>query len=599
MALENLQPFAYAVISIAFALGTGSILLRLYCRWRLRAFGRDDAAAIFLFLTAKAVNNVQQAILYVFLQHGCGFFDDRPADKAPDGILKQINTVISINPGIKTQIAVMAVNLPALKSLFTTVVGSSHEASGYSIDRYIKAQGGHRLGSLPSHSRGQGTWRGRRFASRMSGEGDLGGTLTGSEEEFVRQRDKNVDKIQVVTDVEIVSQYSGDDNGNSYLIIRRLRIRQPTTYRAIFVLKRSQHDIYYQGDYGGLLDVVDLPIPSRSLRKVVLPWVDMDFPNMEADEDIIDIFGAAFDSDLEMLRRWATGVNQTARHTDDEITQDELADLSTDITQGHVSEYASDQHDGDGTVNEQFSEYAPDHSPGDSTVDEDFSQYVADYSPGEGTVNEDTDSDSRRVDQYFYFYGNSYDPETIDCSQVDAFSQTYPVDPAEEELANILGDMRTPTVRNGGAQHWAAGWESLPPGDLPGPSARSSYATTYPAPVNNINPALLDLSNSTSGPSQAQATQAQATQDHQPVESPARLKMKTCESCQKHRSHDFEVYKYVIPKGASHDGWVKAVGNFCLLNGPVCPYCRISIPDTTPVGPLLVTSDEWLQSIVQ
>lgn len=47
----------------------------------------------------------------------------------------------------------------------------------------------------------------------MSGEGDLGGTLTGSEEELVRQRDKNVDKIQVVTDVEIVSQYGGDDNG--------------------------------------------------------------------------------------------------------------------------------------------------------------------------------------------------------------------------------------------------------------------------------------------------------------------------------------------------------------------------------------------------
>lgn len=335
---------------------------------------------------------------------------------------------------------------------------------------------------------------------------------------------------------------------------------------------------------------------------------------MEADENIMDIFGAAFDSDLEMLRRWATGVNQTARHTDDEIAQDELADLSTDITQGHVSEYISDQHDGEGTVNEefpqyvsdhspwestvneQFSEHAPDHSPGDSTVNEQFSEYAPDHSHGESTVNEDTDSDSRRVDQYFYFYGNSYDPETIDCSQVDAFSKTYPVDPAEEELANILGDMRTPTVRNGGEQYWVAGWESLPRGDLPGPGARSAYATTYPAPVNNINPALLDLSSSTSGPSQPQA---QATQDHQPVESPVRLKMKTCESCQKDRSHDFEVYKYVIPKGVSQDGWVKAVANFCLLNGPVCPYCRISIPDTTPVGPLLVTSDEWLQSIVQ
>lgn len=114
--------------------------------------------------------------------------------------------------GIEIQIAVVAVNLPALRSLFTMVVGSSHEASGYSYDRYIEAQGGNKLGSLPSHSRGQSTWRGRRFASWKPGEGDLRGTLTGSEEELVRQRDKNVDKIQVVTDLEIVSQYGGDDN---------------------------------------------------------------------------------------------------------------------------------------------------------------------------------------------------------------------------------------------------------------------------------------------------------------------------------------------------------------------------------------------------
>lgn len=50
MAVENLQPIAYAVISIAFALGSASIFLRLYCRWRLRTFGKDDAAAIFLFV---------------------------------------------------------------------------------------------------------------------------------------------------------------------------------------------------------------------------------------------------------------------------------------------------------------------------------------------------------------------------------------------------------------------------------------------------------------------------------------------------------------------------------------------------------------------
>lgn len=115
--------------------------------------------------------------------------------------------------GIEIQIAVVAVNLPALRSLFTTVVGSSHEASGYSYDRYMKGQGAHRLGSLPSNSRGQGTSRGRRFGSRKLGERDnLGATLTGSEEELVRQQGNNVDKIQVVTDVDIVSQHGGDEN---------------------------------------------------------------------------------------------------------------------------------------------------------------------------------------------------------------------------------------------------------------------------------------------------------------------------------------------------------------------------------------------------
>ena len=51
MAIENLQPLAYAVVSIAFALGTSSIFLRLYCRWRLRTFGGDDYMVFFLFVS--------------------------------------------------------------------------------------------------------------------------------------------------------------------------------------------------------------------------------------------------------------------------------------------------------------------------------------------------------------------------------------------------------------------------------------------------------------------------------------------------------------------------------------------------------------------
>lgn len=47
---HSLQIWAYVIISIAFALGTSSLLLRLYCRWRLKTFGHDDAAAAFLIV---------------------------------------------------------------------------------------------------------------------------------------------------------------------------------------------------------------------------------------------------------------------------------------------------------------------------------------------------------------------------------------------------------------------------------------------------------------------------------------------------------------------------------------------------------------------
>lgn len=51
MAIENLRPLAYVVASIAFAIGTCSIFLRLYCRWRLRLFGCDDFVAVSLFVS--------------------------------------------------------------------------------------------------------------------------------------------------------------------------------------------------------------------------------------------------------------------------------------------------------------------------------------------------------------------------------------------------------------------------------------------------------------------------------------------------------------------------------------------------------------------
>lgn len=51
MAIENLQPLAYVVTSIAFAIGACSIFLRLYCRWRLRIFGCDDFVAVGLLVS--------------------------------------------------------------------------------------------------------------------------------------------------------------------------------------------------------------------------------------------------------------------------------------------------------------------------------------------------------------------------------------------------------------------------------------------------------------------------------------------------------------------------------------------------------------------
>lgn len=90
MAIENLQPLAYAIATIAFALGTCSIFLRLYCRWRLQTFGWDDGMAVLLFVgishmhwdyasrrmltcyLRQFVNGVQHAIVYIFLYNGSG-----------------------------------------------------------------------------------------------------------------------------------------------------------------------------------------------------------------------------------------------------------------------------------------------------------------------------------------------------------------------------------------------------------------------------------------------------------------------------------------------------------------------------------------------
>lgn len=96
--------------------------------------------------------------------------------------------------GIEIQIAVIAVNLPALRSLFTRIVGSSHDRS----TNYHHGYGAHKLSSLNR--------------SRRQHE-NLGATLSSSEEELMRkQGGYGTSNIKVVTDVDIASQRAADDN---------------------------------------------------------------------------------------------------------------------------------------------------------------------------------------------------------------------------------------------------------------------------------------------------------------------------------------------------------------------------------------------------
>lgn len=51
MAMENMQPLAYAISSIAFAIGTASFFVRFYCRAVFKnAFGWDDVLSILLLV---------------------------------------------------------------------------------------------------------------------------------------------------------------------------------------------------------------------------------------------------------------------------------------------------------------------------------------------------------------------------------------------------------------------------------------------------------------------------------------------------------------------------------------------------------------------
>jgi hypothetical protein len=87
MAMNTLQPLAYAVAYATFALGLASIFLRFYCRlFILKTWGWDDYLAIGVLVSilpsrllahqltchTKATSIGQQVILQIFLSNGAG-----------------------------------------------------------------------------------------------------------------------------------------------------------------------------------------------------------------------------------------------------------------------------------------------------------------------------------------------------------------------------------------------------------------------------------------------------------------------------------------------------------------------------------------------
>lgn len=94
--------------------------------------------------------------------------------------------------GIEIQVAVIAVNLPALRSLFTSFVGSSNQSA--------QNTSGHRLASMDRYKQPS-------LKKARTPLVDMAQTLTESEEELMRQHGvAGNENIMVVTDVEVMSQ---------------------------------------------------------------------------------------------------------------------------------------------------------------------------------------------------------------------------------------------------------------------------------------------------------------------------------------------------------------------------------------------------------
>ncbi|KAF2130545.1 hypothetical protein P153DRAFT_220463 [Dothidotthia symphoricarpi CBS 119687] len=85
MAESQLRTLAYAVAYATFALGLGSLILRVYCRLTiLRAWGWDDYFAIFV----GVVSCGQQIVLHLFLYWGCGLHVNTLTVEQQLGVIK-------------------------------------------------------------------------------------------------------------------------------------------------------------------------------------------------------------------------------------------------------------------------------------------------------------------------------------------------------------------------------------------------------------------------------------------------------------------------------------------------------------------------------
>lgn len=101
---------------------------------------------------------------------------------------------------LEIQIAVTAVNLPAMKALFTKITGSSNDDSGY----LGGGSGGYKMSGYKKGSSGpdRKTKDSSHQRKPSAGTRRLGATLSESEEELVRRGGRS-ENIKVTTNVDV------------------------------------------------------------------------------------------------------------------------------------------------------------------------------------------------------------------------------------------------------------------------------------------------------------------------------------------------------------------------------------------------------------